>query len=91
MVKHTSIRVLLALTAVQNLELEQLDVKTTFLHGKLEETIYMKQPQGFKVKGDGELVCLLRKSLYGLKQSPRQWNKRFDEFMIKSGFFKKST
>jgi hypothetical protein len=48
-----------------------MDVKTTFLHGDLEEEIYMKQPKGFVVKGKKELVCKLNKSLYGLKKSPR--------------------
>jgi hypothetical protein len=48
-----------------------MDVKTTFVHGDLEEEIYMKQPEGFVVKGKKELVCKLKKSLYGLKQSPR--------------------
>ena len=71
-VKHTSITVLLALVAVRNLHLEQLDVKTAFLHGDLDETIYMRQPEGFEKREDSkELVCLLHKSLYGLKQSPR--------------------
>ena len=77
-VKHTSIRVLLSLVATKDLELEQLDVKTAFLHGNLEEQIYMKQPEGFEVAGKEDQVCLLKKSLYGLKQSPRQWYKKFD-------------
>ena len=51
-----------------------MDVKTTFLHGYLEEEIYMKQPEGIVVKGKKELVCKLKKSLYGLKQSPRTWS-----------------
>jgi len=53
--------------------LEQLDVETTFLHGELEEDIYMAQPDGLQVPGKEEYVCRLKKSLYGLKQSPRQW------------------
>lgn len=81
-VRHTSIRVLLAMVAHQNLELEQLDVKTAFLHGELEEVIYMTQPDGFQVPGKENYVCKLKKSLYGLKQSPRQWYKRFDSYMI---------
>ncbi|KAL5768311.1 hypothetical protein ACOSQ2_015094 [Xanthoceras sorbifolium] len=85
-VKHSSIRVLLALVAMHDLELEQLDVKTAFLHGELEEQIYMQQPQGFIVEGKEDHVCLLKKSLYGLKQSPRQWYKRFDSFMIGNGY-----
>ncbi|KAH9688249.1 Integrase catalytic domain-containing protein [Citrus sinensis] len=71
-VKHTSIRILLALVAEYELELAQLDVKTTFLHGDLEEKIYMTQPCGFKVAGKENHVCRLIKSLYGQKQSPRQ-------------------
>ena len=58
-----------------------MDVKTTFLHGDLEEEIYMKQPEGFAVKGKKELVCKLKKSLYGLKQSPRMWYQKFDTFI----------
>ncbi|PPR84446.1 hypothetical protein GOBAR_AA36262 [Gossypium barbadense] len=85
-VKHSSIRVLLAMVAKSDLELEQLDVKTAFLHGELEETIYMRQPEGFTVPGKEDHVCLLKKSLYGLKQSPRQWYKRFDSFMIQHGY-----
>lgn len=81
-VRHTSIIVLLALVATLNLELEKLDVKTIFFHGELEETINMKQPQGFEVQGGKELVCLLKKSVYGLKQSPCHWNKCFDDFMV---------
>jgi len=50
-----------------------MDVKTTFLHGDLEEETYLKQPEGFAVKGKKELVCRLKKSLYGLKQSPGMW------------------
>ncbi|KAG8492333.1 hypothetical protein CXB51_009816 [Gossypium anomalum] len=80
-VKHSSIRILLALVAQYDLELVQLDVKTAFLHGDLEEEIYMTQPDGFKVAGKENWVCKLTKSLYGLKQSPRQWYKRFDQFM----------
>ena len=59
-------------------------MKTAFLCGKLEEVIYMDQPLGF-VEGKNK-VCLLQRSLYGLKQSPRQWYKHFDEYMLKIGF-----
>ena len=81
-VKYKTIRVLLPMVCVLDIELEQLDVKTTFLHGELEEQIYMSQPEGFSVSGKEDYVCLLKKSLCGLKQSPRQWYKRFDAFMI---------
>ncbi|KAG8485491.1 hypothetical protein CXB51_021304 [Gossypium anomalum] len=73
-VKHSSIRALLGIVAMHDLELEQLDVKTAFLHGELEEDIYMQQPEGFTVSEKEDYVCLLKKSLYGLKQSPRQKN-----------------
>ncbi|GJV37387.1 retrotransposon protein, putative, ty1-copia subclass [Tanacetum coccineum] len=63
--------------------LELLDVKTAFLHGNLEEVIYMRQPPGYE---QGNKVCLLKKSLYGLKQLPRQWYKRFDEYMLSKVF-----
>ena len=80
--KHSSIGILLALVAQFNMELVQMDMKTAFLHGGLEEEIYITQPDGFKVPGKKDWVCKLNKSLYGLKQSPRQWYKRFDQFMI---------
>ena len=85
---HTSIRVLLSLVAKHNLELEQMDVKTAFLHGRLEEKIYMKQPDGFIEIGQENKVCLLQRSLYGLKQSPRQWYHRFDTFILSLGFLR---
>uniref|UniRef100_A0A803R4Z6 Reverse transcriptase Ty1/copia-type domain-containing protein n=1 Tax=Cannabis sativa TaxID=3483 RepID=A0A803R4Z6_CANSA len=68
------------------MEIDQMDVTTAFLHGELEEEIYMTQPEGYVEKGKPNHVCKLVKSLYGLKQSPRQWNKRFDTFMMKQGF-----
>jgi hypothetical protein len=70
-IKHSSIRTFLSLVAMHDYELEQLDVKTAFLHGDLEEDIYMDQPDGFIVPGKENYVCKLNKSLYGLKQSPR--------------------
>jgi hypothetical protein len=85
-VKYSSIRTLLSIVAMHDYELEQIDVKTAFLHGELEEDIYMEQPEGFVVPGKENLVCRLKKSLYGLKQSPRQWYKRFDSFMLSQKF-----
>ena len=70
-VKHSSIRILLALVAQLDLELVQIDVKTVFLYGDLDEEIYMNQPDGYKVARKEKMVCKLEKSLYGLKQSPR--------------------
>ena len=71
MVKHCSIRVLLAMVAMWDLELEQMDVKTAFLHGSLEEEIYTLQSEGFVKPNSEKKVCRLRRSLYGLKQTPR--------------------
>ena len=81
-----SIRTILSIVATENLHLEQLDVKTFFLHGDLDEEIYMAQPQGFEVKAKENLVCRLKKSLYGLKQAPRQRYLKFDSFMHKHGY-----
>jgi hypothetical protein len=67
-------------------EVEHMDVRRTFLHGDMEEAIYMKQLEGFVVKEKKELVCKLKKSLYGLKQSPRMWYKKFDTYMLGLGF-----
>ncbi|CAJ2671557.1 unnamed protein product [Trifolium pratense] len=89
-VKMSSIRTMLGLAATLGLEVEQMHVKTTFLHGDLEEEIYMKQPDGFQVKRKEDYVCRLRKSLYGLKQAPRQWYKKFESVMSEQGY-KKTT
>ncbi|KAL4271204.1 hypothetical protein GQ457_13G028940 [Hibiscus cannabinus] len=85
-VRLTTVRVVLAMCATFNLHLEQLDVKTVFLHGDLEEEIYMLQPEGFEEKEKKNLVCRLNKSLYGLKQVPRCWYKRFDSFIMSLGY-----
>ncbi|KAG7591060.1 Zinc finger CCHC-type superfamily [Arabidopsis thaliana x Arabidopsis arenosa] len=87
-VKHVSIRVLLTIVAQEDLELEQLDVKTAFLHGELKEKIYMTPPEGYESMFKKNEVCLLNKALYGLKQAPKQWNEKFDNFMKEIGFEK---
>ncbi|KAH9646575.1 hypothetical protein KPL70_024912 [Citrus sinensis] len=87
-IMRASIRVILALTAVQDMELDQLNVKTAFLHGRLQEKIFMTQPEGYVDSIKPRHVCLLKKSFYGLKQSPRQWYLMFDEFMITNGFMR---
>uniref|UniRef100_A0A2N9IBB7 Integrase catalytic domain-containing protein n=1 Tax=Fagus sylvatica TaxID=28930 RepID=A0A2N9IBB7_FAGSY len=90
-VRLTTVRVVLAMCATFDLYLEQLDVKTAFLHGELEEEIYMLQPEGFEEKGKENLVCKLNKSLYGLKQAPRCWYKRFDSFIMSLGYNRHSS
>ena len=71
-VKMNSIRTISSLVVIEYLHLEQLDVTTIFLHGDLEEDIYMQQPQGHEVKGKENLVCMLKRSLYGLKASSKK-------------------
>jgi len=80
-VRLDTVRILLSVAAVEDLDIMHFDVKTAFLHGQLEEDIFMQQPEGF-VKGKG-MVCKLKKSLYGLKQASRSWNKTFTDFLLK--------
>lgn len=75
---------LLSIVVVQNLELKQMDVRTAFLHGDLEE-IYMEQPEGFIEPGSERKVCRLQRFLYSLKHSSRQWYLQFDTFMRSIG------
>lgn len=86
MVKHTSIRVLLSIVANKDLELGQLDAKTTFLHGKLEEQIFMNQLEAFEVSRKKDMVGLLKKSFYRLKHPTRYWYKRFYKYAPRIGF-----
>lgn len=79
-----TVRLLFALSIQMNFSMIHLDVRTAFLHGNLDEEIYLKAPEGVKVP-NGQVLQLL-KSLYGLKQSPKCWNTRFHTFMIKIGF-----
>ena len=80
-----SFRTIMALVAHFDLELHQMDVKTAFLNGDIDETIYMVQPENF-VSGDTKrMVCKLKKSIYGLKQASRQWSYKFHQVIISSG------
>jgi hypothetical protein len=83
--KYDSLRAILAVVAFHDLEITLLDVKTAFLYGKLKETIFMEQPEGFAVEGKEDHVCLLEQCIYGLKQAPRVWNEKFNEFLLKFG------
>ena len=84
-VKMVTIRLVLGMVAVENLHLEQLDMKTAFFHGGLEEDIYMIQPEGFIVQGQENLVCRLRKSLYGLKQAQDSGTRNLTDLCIELG------
>ncbi|CAM8920409.1 unnamed protein product [Rhodiola kirilowii] len=77
---------MLSLAACLDLEEEQLDVKTAFLHGDLDEKIFMRQLEGYVDKKYPEHVCFLKRSLYGLKQSPRLWYQKFDKFVLSLRF-----
>ena len=83
---ETTIRVLLSLAASYGLLVHQMDVKTAFLNGELDEEIYMDRPDGFIVKSQESKVCRLLKSLYGLKQAPKQWHEKFDRTLTSAGF-----
>ena len=87
-VRFESIRTVIALAVKKGLKMHQMDVKTAFLYGELEEEVYMRQPEGFVVEGQEHLVCKLNKSLYGLKQSPRCWNHVLDEQLQSMDLFK---
>ncbi|GJQ97236.1 retrotransposon protein, putative, ty1-copia subclass [Tanacetum coccineum] len=81
-----AIRILIAIAAYYDYEIWQMDVKTAFLNGRLDEDIYMEQPEGYVNPKYPNRVCKLQRSIYGLKQASRQWNKRFDEEIKKFGF-----
>ena len=81
-----SIRVLIALASIHKFVIHQMDVKTAFLNGELDEEVYMKQPEGFVIKGQEDKVCKLTKSLYGLKQAPKQWHQKFDQVVLANGY-----
>ena len=75
-----SIRILLSIAVYYyDYEIWQMDVKTVFLNGNLEEEIYMLQPESFIAKNQEYMVCKLKRSIYGLKQASRSWNIRFDQ------------
>lgn len=83
-----TIRLLLALSAQKGWKVFQLDVKSAFLNGVLQEEIYVEQPEGFVVQGEEDKVYLLKKALYGLKQAPKAWYSRIDEHLLSLGFTK---
>lgn len=84
--KIATIRAIIALAAIHNLIIHQMDVKTAFLNGDLDEEIYINQAEGFVTPGQESKVCKLRKSLYGLKQALIQWYEKFNAAIISNGF-----
>jgi hypothetical protein len=83
-----TVRLVISLAAQKQWKIFQMDVKSAFLNGNLEEEVYVEQPAGFVVKGEEEKVCRLKKALYGLKQAPRAWNSRIDGYLSQKGFTK---
>ena len=85
--RYTSIRTILALEAKRKWKVHQMDVKTTFLNGVIEEEVYVEQPQGFEIHDHEFHVCRLKKALYGLKQALRAWYRRMDSFSDEFGLY----
>ena len=83
-----SIRIILAIAAYYDYEIWQMDVKTAFLNGYLEEDLYMTQPEGFEDLNNVGKVCKLKKSIYGLKQASMSWNFWFDEKIKEFNFIR---
>jgi hypothetical protein len=86
--RYTSIKSIMAITAEMGWKIHQIDVKTTFLNGFIEEEVYIEQPQGFEVLGTECHVCLLKRALYGQKQASRVWYSRIDSYLFQMGFEK---
>jgi len=78
----------LCLVSIMGWKINQIDVKTTFLNGIIEEEVYIEQPRGFEVKGKESHVYGLKKALYGLKQALRAWYCRIDGYLLSMGFTK---
>ncbi|XP_022040828.1 uncharacterized mitochondrial protein AtMg00810-like [Helianthus annuus] len=85
-VKPSTIRTVLSIALSKSWHVHQLDVSNAFLHGKLNEVVYMYQPMGFRHTGFPDHVCRLKKSLYGLKQASRAWYQRFTDYVLTLGF-----
>jgi hypothetical protein len=85
-VMFKSVQILLAIAAFHDYEIWQMDVKTAFLNGNIDEELYMMQPEGFVNPKDADKVCKLQHSIYGLKQASQSWNLRFDQVIKSFGF-----
>ncbi|KAM2708962.1 hypothetical protein EV2_046705 [Malus domestica] len=83
-----TIRLLISLAAQNKWKIQQMDVKSAFLHGVLEEEVYIQQPTGYEIKGHEDKVLKLKKALYGLKQAPRGWNSLIDKYFQENNFIK---
>ncbi len=84
--KMTTVRTIIAMAAAKRWSLHQMDVKNVFLHGDLQEEVYMEQPPSYVGQTNPNLVCRLKKALYGLKQAPRAWSDKIGQYLVTSGF-----
>jgi hypothetical protein len=84
--KMSTIHLVLAMPAQRGWKVHQMDVKSAFLNGDLNEVVYMCQPEGFQVAGKDHLVFKLKKALYGLKQAPMAWYIKIDRYLVQQGF-----
>jgi hypothetical protein len=85
-----AIHLLLAYACSKNIKVYQMDIKSVFLNGELEEEVYIEQAEGFQLSENKNYVCKLNKALYGLKQAPRAWYSRLDKYLQQAGFRKGS-
>jgi hypothetical protein len=86
--RYTSIQSIISLAASMGWKLHQMDVKTTFFNGEIDEEVYIENPEGFVVYDERYHVCMLKKALYGIKQAPRAWYEKMDGFLMSLGFNK---
>ncbi len=84
--KMTIVRAIIDMATSKGWSLHQMDVKNAFLHGDLQEEVYMEQPLGYLDQTYPNLVCRLKKALYGLKQAPRVWSNKIGQYLVISGF-----
>ena len=87
--RYTSIWMIISPATSMGWRVHQMDVKTTFINGEIEEEVYIKQPDGFVIHEKESHLCRLRKALYGLEQPPRAWYVRIDGHLMSLGFKKK--
>ena len=84
--KMATVRAVIAVAASKGWIMHQMDVKNAFLHGELQEEVYVEQPPSYADPNHPDYVCRLRKALYGLKQAPRAWHERIAEYLVTIGF-----
>ncbi|PKU81867.1 Retrovirus-related Pol polyprotein from transposon TNT 1-94 [Dendrobium catenatum] len=84
--KLPTIRIMFTVALFHQWKIRQLDVANAFLHGEINELVYMKQPKGFEDSTHPNHICRLRKAIYGLRQAPRQWYTTFTKFLLNIGF-----